>query len=72
MADFFSNFRAQALKDELSKGDTVRIVGKDPYKGWIGTVTRVKEQSGEHIYTVELQANSERVDRFKESLRKEY
>ena len=72
MTDFFTNFNQQALKDELSKGDTVRIIGKDQYKGWIGTVARIKNISGEHIYTIELQANSVRVERFKESLRKEY
>ena len=72
MTDFFSNFRQQALADTLSKGDNVRIIGKDSYKGWIGTVTRVKELSGENVYTIELQANNKRVERFKESLRKEY
>ena len=72
MSDFFSNFRNQALSDTHTIGDTVRIIGKDLYKGWIGTVTRVKELSGESVYTVELQANSQRVERYKESLRKEY
>lgn len=69
---FFANFKQQALKDELCKGDTVRIIGKDSFKGWIGTVVAIKEISREHVYTVELQANNARVDRYKESLRKEY
>lgn len=72
MADFFTNFRKQALEQNLTKGDSVRVIGKDKYKGWLGTVTHVKELSGECFYTVELQANSERIERFKESLRKEY
>ena len=72
MSDFFTNFKKQALTDTFAKGDTVRVIGKDPHKGWIGTVTRVKEISGEHLYTVELQANNKRIERYKESLRKEY
>lgn len=72
MSDFFSNFRQQALSEKLEIGDTVRVIGRDQFKGCIGTITRVKELSGECVYTVELQANSQRLERFKESLRKEY
>jgi len=72
MSDFFSNFRQQALVDKLSVGDSVKIVGKDKYKGWLGTITRMKELSGEWVYTVELQANNQRVERYRDSLRKDY
>ena len=72
MSNFFTGFRAEALVDKLSKGDQIKVIGKDEYKGWLGTVIRVKKISGENIYTVELEANHMRIERFKDSLRKQF
>ena len=61
----------QTIDQTISQGDSVCVIGKDEYKGWVGTVTKVKEISGDKIFTIELQANHKRVERFRESLRKE-
>lgn len=69
---FYSQFRKHLVDDKISKGDKVQIIGKDEYKGLFGTVTNVEEISGSHIYTIELSANSKRIERFEQSLRKEF
>ncbi len=72
MESFYASFRKQAIDEKIAKGDSVRIIGKDDFKGWLGIVTTVEKVSGDHIYTVELQANSKRIERFGASLRKEF
>lgn len=72
METFYASFRRQAIDEKLTKGDSVRIIGKDEYKGWLGIVIAVEELSGDCIFTVELQANSKRIERFGASLRKEF
>ena len=68
MTDFLTKFRQQAINETLSQGDTVIVVGTDEFKGFRGTVTGSKSVGGENIYSVELQANSKRIDRAKASL----
>ena len=60
------------LQETISKGDTVRIIGRDDYKGYLGTIIKTKELSGEKLYTIELEATSQRIERFQQSLRKQY
>jgi hypothetical protein len=70
---FFSSFNSETIINEkIAKGDTVRVVGKDQFKGQIGCVISVDEISGEAIYTVELEADTTRIERFAASLRKEF
>ena len=71
---FFSDMQSQpiSLENTINTGDTVQIIGKDQYKGWIGTVAHIKDISGEKVFIIELQATSERIERFKDSLRKQY
>lgn len=52
---FFASFQSQAINETIVKGDTVRVIGKDEYKGHIGIVVSVEEISGEPQYIVELQ-----------------
>jgi hypothetical protein len=68
----FSEGISKQLNQNIDKGDTVQIVGKDEFKGYYGTVTKVKQISGECIFTVELEANGSCVERFQDSLKKEY
>ena len=72
MDTFCATFRKHAIDEKLAKGDSVRIIGKDEYKGWLGSVIGVEEISGDCIFTIELQANSRRIERFGASLRKEF
>lgn len=72
MDNFFTNFRAQAINEKIVKGDTVKVIGRDEYKGWVGIVITIEEMSGDPIYVVELQANSKKIERYGESLRKEF
>lgn len=72
MDNFLTTFRKQAINEKIVKGDSVKIIGKDDYKGWTGVVINVEERSGDSVYTVELQANSKRIERFSASLRKEF
>lgn len=69
--NFFSDFR-QSLTETINKGDVVQVIGRDEFKGWFGTVTKVKEISGERVFTVELEADGKRIERFRDALRKEY
>ena len=72
MDTFYTNFRKQAIDEKIAKGDSVTIIGKDEYEGWSGVVIGVEELSGDRIFTIELQANSKRIERFGSALRKEF
>jgi hypothetical protein len=72
MDSFLSTFRQQAINEKIAKGDTVIVTGRDEYKGWVGIVVATEEVSGESVYTVELQADSKRIERFASNLRKEF
>lgn len=44
-SNFMTSFHQQVIKDNIKVGDTVTIIGKDDFKGLLGTVTSLK-QSG--------------------------
>ena len=53
-SDFFSGLFEQF--DDINKGDKIRIVGKDKFKGHIGVVERLyTTQHNELMFAVELQ-----------------
>jgi len=58
--------------DAINKGDHVRIVGRDDLKGLIGIVIAINTQVTltDHIYSVELEATGEVVQRFKTNLKR--
>lgn len=72
MTDFLTKFRQQAISEKIEIGDTIIVRGSDEFKGFRGTVTGIKQVSGENKYTVELQANSAKIERKPESLTKCY
>lgn len=41
--NFFTNLCSQAINNGLSKGDLVRVIGKDEYKGRLGLVILVND-----------------------------
>jgi len=70
-SDFFSGLFEKF--DDIKKGDQVRIIGKDIYKGHIGMVERMyTTQHNELMFVVELQSNGEMIDRVKTSIRRCY
>jgi hypothetical protein len=58
--------------DHIDENDKIKIVGKDKLKGLTGFVKRIKKESGVKIYTVELECNGKKIDRYKENLKKIY
>lgn len=70
-SEFFSGVFEQF--DDIKKGDKVRIVGKDTYKGHIGHVERLyTTQHNEMMFVVELQSNGDMIDRPKSSIKRCY
>lgn len=69
--DFFTGLFDQF--DDIKKGDKVRIVGKDKYKGHIGIVERTfTTQHNELVFAIELQSNGELIDRTKSNIKRCY
>lgn len=40
---FLNNFHQQVIKDNVNIGDDVTIIGKDEFKGLVGTVRSLKQ-----------------------------
>lgn len=59
-------------KTPLRKGDFVRIIGKDVYKGYVGIVKNKQSRGDEKWYSIELQANGITIKRQEENLEKHY
>lgn len=53
------------------KGDCVRIIGKDEYKGYIGVVKNVQKKNDILFYSIELQADGRIIKRLETNIKKE-
>ena len=70
-SDFFSGLFEQF--DDIKKGDKIRVVGKDKFKGHVGTILRTyTTQHNQLVFSIELQSNGETIDRTKKNIKRCY
>lgn len=68
---FFDSFIERL--DEIQKNDKICIVGRDKLKGYLGVVMRIyKTQHDEVMYSVQLDATGENVERKRKNIKKHY
>lgn len=72
------------VNQNVDVGDIVTVIGKDEFKGLIGTVTRFlktqlvffnakqsqKHTTGDKVYIIELHANNKKIERGQPQLKK--